>query len=397
MNLLVSFQRNLWLSAAAVLTFTSCSQKAEVPTSPPPAVSVVIVAEQDIGGSREFVARTEAFSEVNLVARVEGTLEKKNFKEGGFVAKDQLLFEINQDTYKAQLSQANAELAARVAEKDRSERDLKRGAELAPQGFISQSDLDKLTSNKQQADAAVLAAEAAVETAKINLSYTRISAPFAGQIGKSTYSEGNTVGPNKGPLATLVDIDKIKVNFQLEEASYTAYLQERNRSDKAAPQYTLKLLLPNKTEHPYPGELDFADTKVDATTGTVNLRAIFENTSRSVLPGLYTTLLVESQLKESRALIPQAAVQENQQGTFVLVVDDENKVLQRFATLGQRFGAMWVVESGLDAGEKIIVEGLQKVRAGVVVAPTIKTVDPKTGAVSDIEADASTESDEGQS
>ncbi|MDN3637308.1 efflux RND transporter periplasmic adaptor subunit [Simiduia curdlanivorans] len=391
MTLLPSLQRSLWLSTAAALALTACGQKAEPPKAPPPAVTVVVVSAQDIGGSREFVARTEAYSEVQLIARVEGTLEKKNFQEGGIVAKDQVLFEINQDTYKAQLSQAKAELAARIAEKDRSERDLKRGAELAPQGFISQSDLDKLTSNKQQADAAVLAAEAAVEAAEINLSYTRIVAPFAGQIGKSIYSVGNTVGPNKGTLATLVNIDKIKVNFQLEEASYTAYLQERAKSQATEKLYTLKLMLPNKTLHDALGELDFADTKVDATTGTVSLRAVFDNPDHTVLPGLYTTLLVESQIKETRALIPQAAVQENQQGTFVLVVDSEQKVAQRFAKLGQRFGAMWVVESGLEAGEQVIVEGLQKVRAGALVAPTVKVVDPKTGAVSESTAPAASQ------
>lgn len=359
-----------------------CSGDATPPPAPPAAVSVIEVATQDIGGSREFVARTEAFSEVQLVARVEGTLVKKNFSEGRLVEKDQLLFEINPDTYKAQVAQAEAELAARIAERDRAARDYKRGEELAPQGFISQSDLDKLITNKQQSEAAVLAAEAAVEAARINLSYTQIRAPFTGQIGKSVYSEGNTVGPTTGALATLVDLSKIKVNFQLEEASYTAYLQERARSQDAEQLYTLTLLLPNKTEHPFPGELDFADTKVDATTGTVNLRALFPNPDATILPGLYTTLRVESQIKEQRALIPQAAVQENQQGKFVLLVGDDNTVSQRFAKLGQRYGAMWVVESGIEAGEKVIVEGLQKVRTGSQVAPTVKTVDPITGAVS---------------
>lgn len=391
---LASATRSLCLITVVSSALTACSQKPEPPKAPPPAVSVVTVATQDIGGSREFVARTEAYSEVQLIARVEGTLEKKNFQEGGFVAQDQTLFEINQDAYKAQLSQAKAELAARIAEKDRSERDLKRGEELAPQGFISQSDLDKLASNKQQADAAVLAAEAAVESATINLSYTRIVAPFSGQIGKSNYSVGNTVGPNKGALATLVNIEKIKVNFQLEEATYTAYLQKRATSQDPQTAYTLKLMLPNKTLHNAPGVLDFADTKVDATTGTVNLRAVFDNPDHTVIPGLYTTLLVESQIKETRALIPQAAVQENQQGTFVLVVDKEQKVAQRFTKLGQRFGAMWVVESGLEAGEQVIVEGLQKVRAGSVVSPTVKQVDPKTGAISETNAPAASKEGE---
>lgn len=375
------------LAASALLLgltgLAGCSKKSPAPTAPPAAVSVVEVTNQDIGGSREFVARTEAAAEVQLIARVEGTLEKKNFQEGGLVAANQVLFQINPDTYQARLSQAKAELAARKAEQARAARDLARGEELAPQGFISQSDLDKLTANKQQADAAVLSAQATVESAEINLSYTKIKAPFGGQIGKSNFSEGNTVGPATGPLATLVNIDQIKVNFQLEEASYSAYLQQKAQTASDAGQlYTLKLLLPNKVEHPHLGTLDFADTKVDATTGTVSLRALFDNPDHTVLPGLYTTLLVESQRKETRALIPQSAVQENQQGDFVLVVDGENKVAQRFVTLGRRFGALWVVEKGLTAGERVIVEGLQKVRAGATVAPTLKTVDPSTGAVS---------------
>lgn len=371
------------LSLATTMLFAGCSREATPPPPPPAAVSVVEVTSQDIGGSRDFVARTEAASEVQLIARVEGTLLKKNFEEGGMVEKGQLLFEIDPQTYQAQVAQAEAELAARIAERDRAKRDYKRGEELAPQGFISQSDLDKLLTNQQQSEAAVLSAQAALDAAKINLSYTRINAPFKGQIGKSIYSVGNTVGPNTGALATLVDIDNIKVNFQLEEASYTAYLREHADSPNAEPRYTLKLILPGKSEHPYPGTLDFADTKVDPTTGTVSLRALFPNPKHTVLPGLYTTLRVESQIKERRALIPQAAVQENQQGKFVLLVDDDNKVVQRFVTLGQRYGAMWVVEQGLQAGEKIIVEGLQKVRTGSEVTITLKTVDPVTGAVSD--------------
>lgn len=384
-----SFPRTLSLISITVTTaslLVGCGDTSEDHKPPAPAVSVIKVGTSPVGDYREFVARTQAFKEVELRARVEGTLQERNFKEGQSVEAEQPLFKIDPTAFRADVKKASADLNSAQAGARRADRDLARGEELAPQGHISQSDLDKLTSNADQADAQVKGAQAALKQANLNLEYTDILAPFAGQIGKAYFSEGNLVGPSSGPLATLVDIDPIYVNFQIDEDVYVTYLQ--SKVSDAAPesvseQVSISLRLPNDTVHSQPGRLNFTDTQVDQTTGTINLRAEFANPDGVVLPGLYVTLMMEATDKQKLALIPQVAVQENQQGKFVLVVDTKNTVKPQPVDTGRRIGAMWVVNKGLKGGEQIIVEGLQKVRPGIEVAPTLKTIDLTTGALSE--------------
>ncbi len=395
-------------TAAVLLSFgllQGCGDNSDHQKPPAPAVSVIEVSTSPVGDYREFVARTQAFREVELRARVEGTLLTRNFNEGQSVKAEQELFKIDPASFLADVKKANASLNSAQAAARRADRDLQRGKELAPQGHISQSDLDKLTSNADQADAQVEGARAALKQANLNLEYTDILAPFAGQIGKAYFSEGNLVGPTSGPLATLVDIDPIYVNFQIDEDVYTTYLQNKASSGKqhsadaiasASERVNISLRLPNDTVHAQAGKLNFSDTQIDQTTGTINLRAEFENPDGVVLPGLYVTLMMESTSKQKLALIPQAAVQENQQGKFVLVVDEANTVKPQPVDMGRRINAMWVVNKGLNGGEKIIIEGLQKVRPGIEVAPSLKTVDLTTGALSEItESASSARSEEG--
>ena len=369
--------------AASILFVAACNDDTPVKAPPAPAVSVFSVESASVGKFREFVARTEASQEVDLRARVEGEIIRRNFTEGGVVQQGQLLFEIDRRPYQADLAQSQANLAARQAEKTQALADFKRGQELAPDGYISQSDLGKLRSASGQAIANVKAAEASLDAASINLDYTHITAPFDGQIGKRRYDVGTLVGPSSEPLATLSAADPIYVNFQLEESAYINFLQKRaaNGTSGHEPKLDLSLLLPNGTNYNHAGRIDFADTKVDSSVGSVNLRAIFPNTENLILPGLYVTLLIESQKKEQLPLIPQAAVQENQLGNFVLVLNDKNLVDTRHVNMGRRIGAMWVVKDGLENGEKIVIEGLQKVRPGVAVKPIEKTVNHETGAI----------------
>ena len=305
------------------LTIFACGQQ-EVKRKPPaPAVSVYTISTENIGSYREFVARTEASKEANLTARVEGELIERHFREGSVVEKGQVLLNIEPSVYQAALSSAKADLGSRISGEDNAVRNLKRAKELIGDGYISQSDFDKLTTEESQAKSAVKSAQAALEKAELNLSYTKITAPFTGRIGKVNYNVGNIVGPNSDALATLTLTDPIYVSFQVEESLYISYLQS-HQNTKSTDDIALNvsLRLPNNTEYTETGRLDFADTEIAQGMGTVELRAVFSNENGIILPGLFVTLITESKKKQKMALIPQVAVQEGQQGKFVLVVDD---------------------------------------------------------------------------
>lgn len=362
----------------------ACGETVQMSETPPPAVSTYIIKTEDIGSYREFVARTQASKEANLRARVEGELIERHFKEGSFVEQGQVLLKIDPAEYEAALTSAKADLISRVSAQDNAVSNLKRAKELINDGYISQSDFDRLTTEDSQAKASVKSARAALEKAKLNLSYTTITAPFTGRIGKVNYNVGNVVGPSSDALATLTLTDPIYVNFQVEESLYISYLQthQQTRSAEDVP-LNISLRLPNNSEYPHLGQMDFADTQIEQGMGTIELRAVFENPNGIILPGLFVTLITESQDKEPMALIPQVAVQESQQGKFVLVVDENNTVKQRHVVLGRRINAMWVVEEGIKSGEQVIVEGLQKVRPGIEVKGVNKFVDGLTGTISD--------------
>ena len=295
------------------------------------------------------------------------------------------LLKIDPAAYEAALSSAKAELSSRESGEDNAKRNLKRAKDLINDGYISQSDFDRLTTEESQAKSAVKAAQAALQKAEIDLSYTTITAPFTGRIGKVNYNVGNLVGPTSNTLATLIVTDPIFVSFQVEESVYTSYQQAHQGGGASGVKVDLSLRLPNNSEYPEKGKLDFANTSISEGMGTVELRSVFNNPQNIILPGLFVTLIVESQNKEEMALIPQAAVQEGQQGKFVLIVDENNKVKQRHVVLGRRINAMWVAEKGVAIGEKVIVEGLQKVRSGVEVRGVEKHVDPIIGTISDFD------------
>jgi len=283
------------------------------------------------------------------------------------------------------LSQAIADLASKQSVEENAIRNLKRAKDLIGDGYISQSDFDRLTTEESQAKASVKSAQAALKRAELDVSYTQILAPFAGRIGKVNYNVGNIVGPSSDTLATLTVTDPIYVSFQLEEELYLNYSQQHEQAEAPSDvKIDLTLRLPNDTVYQESGQLDFADTKIEQGMGTVELRAAFANSRGVILPGLFVTLITEGQEKQAMAMVPQAAVQASQQGKFVLVVDKSNKVKQRHVVLGRRINAMWVVEEGLEADEQVVIEGLQKVRAGVTVMPVVKSVDALTGTIAEV-------------
>lgn len=349
---------------------------------PPPSVIVAPVQRVDINPKIEYVGQTVAVDTVDLRARVEATLVRRDFVEGDDVAAGMLLFGLERDPFEAAVDAAAARVAEARAAVVRTRRDLERARTLFGQGNVSQQTLDRAISDQQQAEALLRGSEAELREAQINLAYTSVTAPFNGRIGRSVYSVGQWVGPDSGVLATLVKLDPIYVVFNVSEQRYLNYrlrVEQALREGTAKPQYVPQLRLSNGVGYRHAGRLTFVDNTVDPSTGTIAVRAEFPNPERLLVPGLFVTVVLEQAEAKPALLIPQAAVQEDQGGLFVLVVGDDNLVEVRRIEAGARLGVRWEVTSGLAEGEQVIWEGLQKVRPGAQVAPTVKTPALPTG------------------
>lgn len=370
----------LALIVGIVAFMAGCSEPVETTENVPVAVSVVEVTSSEVRPSQDFVARTAPSAKADIFARIEGEIQEINFREGARVEKGQLLVRLEDTVASATLSQAQAELTAARAELASATRNLKRGEEVSVKGFLSAADLDKLRDRFSAAQGRLQSAEAALQKAQNNLGYTEIRAPFDGWIGKLNFDVGAVVSASSGPITEVLVTDPIYVGFQVNEADYVGYRRAGEAAASSlARNLELHLTLPDGERYAAAGALDFADVQTDASTGTVAMRAVFPNPASVLVPGLYVTLHIQGQAGEARILVPQVALQETLEGTFVLVVNEQEQVVQRFVTTGSRRGAMMVVETGLDVGDRVIVEGMQKVRSGVTVAPLQKQIDPETG------------------
>ncbi len=337
--------------------------------APPPAVVVAPVVTREVNRTVEFVGRTEAFRQVDLRARVTGFLLDRPFKEGEDIAAGDLLFVVDDAEYKAAVDAAAAELQRARATYQAAASELERAQTLIQRGNISESTLDQRTADEARSKAEINAAEAALQRTRLDLDYTKITAPFAGRIGRATYDIGNLVGPDSGVLATLVDLDPIYVTFPVSERDLLTAMQARRTVDGVQSSVVPRLRLSTGDMYDHDGRIEFLDNRVDPTTGTVAVRAQFANPDQLLLPGQFVTVVLSAGTAETRAVIPQAAVQENQAGRFVLVVGDDDRVDARQVVAGQRLGTDWVIEDGLEEGELVVVEGLQKVRPGARVRP----------------------------
>ena len=342
---------------------------------PPPAVLVETISNKPINPGFDFVGRTEAVEDVNIRSRVEGYLLQVRFTEGEVIDKDTLLFEIDPQPYRADAARAKAELARAHAEMTVARKNFSRGKKLRPKGTISEAEFEELKGKHDTGVALVDAAEAALESAELNLSYTKVYAPITGRIGRKTLSIGDLATPSDS-LATLVQQDPIYVTFQVSEKTIVSTMEasrEAGLNSRAMPKLVPFLTLPNGSQYPHPGKLNFLDNRVDPATGTVTVRTEFPNTEGLLIPGQYVGISVRNENPRTAIVVPQRAVQEDQMGRFVLLVDEANIVHISRVNLGSRIKTEWVVESGLAVGDRVIVDGIQKVRVGQGVVPRENT------------------------
>ena len=371
-----------WFSPAilgglmAVMLAGCPSSESPQSAAEPPAVGVIEVGEQKVNPFFEFVGKLRAAETVALRARVTGFLQERGFDEGGVVEQGQVLFKIEPEQYQATLAQAQAELAAADASLNRAQVDLKRYRELAKAKNISQQKVDEAQAEVLVQEAMVQTAKANIEKAQLNMNYTQMTAPIAGRIDLAALDVGNLIGPDSGVLATINLMDPIKVAFSISETWYyelaRSDLEARRQGENIEEWTHVPLIrLPDGSIYEHPGQFDFVDNKIDEKTGTVLIRAEFPNPDRILLPGQFVTVVIERKEAIDAVMIPQAAVLTDQGGSYLLLVDDEDKVASRRIVTGQRFGAHLVVRQGLKSGERIILYGVQKVRPGIKVKPEL--------------------------
>lgn len=373
------FSRSFFLTLGVAALAAGCSdssQNQQAAPPPPPAVTVAKITSTDIRESARFVGQIAAVDQVDLIARVSGFLEEKAVPDGSVVKEKDHLFTIEKAQYEAALTMAKANLASAKADAALKAADEKRDKDLLEKGHVSEAAYEATLAQKQQAEASVEAAQSGLQQAELDLSYTDIAAPFPGQIGKTTYSVGEVVGPNTQPLAKLIRLAPVYVNFSVSEAQYLNAVQTHgiNPADISADKSPdIKLVLPNGQQYEEIGKIVYIDNAVDPTTGTISFRGQFENADTRLLAGTYVTVILEAPQTETALVVPQAAIQRDQQGDFALAITADNKVEQRYVNLGQQVETNFVVTGGLDEGTDVIIEGLQKVRPGVEVDPVPAT------------------------
>ncbi len=363
------------VATPSVVTLSGCKGKAPVAAPPALSVQVVKAVQQDVPVYGDWIATLDGYVNAQIQPQVTGYLVKQLYREGSYVRKDQVLFQIDPQTFQANLDQAKAQLAQAQAHLALAEINVKRDTPLVQQRAIAQSQLDSETADERQSQAAVQAGEAAVETAQINLNFTHVRSLTDGIAGIATTQVGNLVAPGT-PLTAVSKVDPIKVYFAISEQEYMRFSRGSQKGSGGGAQTStatleLQLELSDGTKYPHKGKVIFTDRQVDTQTGTIRLVAAFPNPGNILRPGQFGRVRAATAINRSAILVPQRCVTELQ-GTYqIAVVDGSNKVSIRKVKVGERVGSLWIIESGLNAGEQVVSEGNAKVQDGMTVTPTV--------------------------
>jgi len=327
---------------------------------PPPMVTLTEVKQKEITDTKEHIARVAAKDEVDVMAHVPGYIAKKYYDSGSMVNKGDLLYLIEQDEYESAVAQTKAEIENLKAALWESEKNLKRAKDLVVKDYISKSEYDNKLAIRDKSKAALEAAKAKLKKANYNYRQTRIYAPISGKAG-NTVAEGNLVGPAKGPLTTIVMLDPIYVIYNVSADEFTKLRLKLNEQDKDLENAKIKVELPDGTPYPLEGKHYAYHNKVDQTTGTIQIKTLFPNPKGILLPGTMVNAIVYAGEAVKKTVIPQAAVLEDPTGKYVYIVDEENKAQKHRIKTEKQVGTEWIVEEGLQPGEKIILKGIQKI------------------------------------
>ena len=363
----------LSMCIVATLVLAGCGNNSNAARSAQPGagaipVTVVVAVAQDVPEYGDWVATLDGYVNAQIQSQVSGYLISQDFQEGSYVHQGQVLFQIDPRPFQAALDQAKAQLAQAEARRSLAEVNVKRDTPLAQQRAVAQSQLDTELATLQEAKANVQAAQAAVETADLNLGFTKVRSLIDGIAGTATVQIGNLVGPS-AVLTTVSKLDPIKVYFPISEQEYLQFV-----AAKSANGMQLELVLSNGTVKKN-GHIVFTDRQVDPQTGTIRMVGAFPNPGNILRPGQFGRIRAVTGISKSAIVIPQRSVSELQSKYQVAVVGADNKVAIREVKLGQRIGNMWVVKEGLKPGELVIAAGVSKVHDGSLVMPTVQAAD----------------------
>jgi membrane fusion protein, multidrug efflux system len=334
--------------------------------APPPAVLVQPAELRSMTKQAEFVGRAEALEKVDLRARVQGFLGARLFKDGDDVKEGQVVFTIEKEPFEAAVDQRKAQLASAQARLVNADQQLRRAVELAPRGNIELAKVDERRAEQGQARAAVMEAEANLRDAEIKLSYTEIKTPISGRIGRAAVSPGNFIGPDSGVLATVVKDDPMQVLFSVTQREL---LDARNSEPSENGKVRARVRLADGSLYDQKGRIDFLDVQVNPRTDGQIVRAMFPNPDDILTTGQTVRVIIEEKGGDKVVVIPQSAIAIDQTGSYVFVVGQDNKVEQRRLRVGTIRDGLAVVDEGVEPGERVVVQGQQRIRAGMTVTP----------------------------